>query len=99
MTLKSHPMTIQHANTSKAMYYDKYMYTFELNEGVDVAYLKANYTTKNNGIQHIIQSIESKTESSIVICKECFENEHQLFANASTNKVLGATAIGSVTCN
>jgi hypothetical protein len=54
-----------------------------------VAYLKAKYTTKNKGIQHIIQSIESKTELSIVICKECFDNERQQFAKCVNKQSAG----------
>jgi hypothetical protein len=99
MTLKTHPLTIQRSNTSRAMYYDKYTYNFELNKDVDLAYLKAKYTTKNNGMHHIIQSMESKTELSIVVCKECFENERQLFARCVNKQSPGRYSNWIVTCN
>jgi hypothetical protein len=67
----------------KPLYYDEYMYTFVLKEGVTLAYLKAEYgEEKKGGIQHIIDCLEAKTAKCIVMCKECFENNHLPFAKA-----------------
>jgi hypothetical protein len=60
--LKVHPITIKRAKTNTTKYYDEYMYTFVLNDGVDLEYLKATFPIEHGkqlcGIQHIIECLE-----------------------------------------
>jgi hypothetical protein len=63
ISLTDHPSTIKRTKEGKRTYYDEYMHSFVLRQGIDLEYLNAAYPKAKGGIQHIIKCLAEKTET------------------------------------